>query len=120
MITRALDADHDWTFGKGKNNYLYNNNAVVQNINTRLNSFVNDCFFDRNAGVDWWNLLGGKSRLAVELAVTTVILNTTGVSGLVELSVILSDTRQVTIVYQVVTVYSRSKNLTGSITVGGF
>lgn len=119
MIVRAIDANHDWTFGKGKNDYLVNNNAIVQSINTRLNSFVGDCFFSSNSGVDWWTLLGGKSRLAVELAVTTVILNTYGVTGLVELSVILSDTRQVSIVYQVATVYSASQNLTGSLTVGG-
>lgn len=119
MIVRALDVNHDWTFGKGKNDYFVNNNAIVQNINTRLNSFVGDCFFAANAGVDWWNLLGGKSRVAVELAISTIILNTTGVTGLVELSVILSDTRQVSIVYQVSTVYSLSQNLTGSLTVGG-
>lgn len=119
MISRALDINHDWTFGKGKNDYLINNNAIVQNINTRLNSFVGDCFFSANSGVDWWTLLGGKSQIAVELAVSAVILNTSGVTGLVELSVNLSDTRQVTIVYQVATVYSTSQNLTGSLTVGG-
>jgi hypothetical protein len=120
MIVRALDGNHDWTFGKGRNSYKSNNDAIVQNINTRLNSFVGDCFFDANFGIDWWNLLGAKSQIAIELAITTIILNTDGVTGLAQLSVTLDTSRKVTIVYQVVTVYSISKNLGGSLTVGGF
>lgn len=120
MIVRALDSNHDWTFGKGKNNYRYNNNAVIQNIDTRLSSFLGDCFFDANSGIDWWTLMGSKSLVAIELAVTTIILNTEGVTGLVQLSVSLDSKRQVTIVYQVVSVYSVSKSLGSTVTIGGF
>jgi hypothetical protein len=120
MIVRSLDQNHDWNLGKGKNDYLVNNDAIVQNINTRLMSFVNDCFFDSKAGVDWWNLLGGKSQTAIQLAVTTVILNSEGVSALIELSINLSDTREVTIAYQVATIYSVDQSLGDTLTVGGF
>lgn len=119
MIVRTIDQNHDWTFGKGRNNYRRNLDAVTQNINTRLYMFLNDCFFAFNEGIDWWNLLGGKSQLAVELAVSTTILNTEGVIGLLELSVNLSQTRQVTITYQVASSYSINKTLNGTVTVGG-
>lgn len=119
MRVRSLDANHDWNYGKGKNDYLLNNNAIIQNINTRLQSFINDCFFDAEAGLDWWNLLGGKSQVAVELAVTRQILNSTGVTALSQLSVVVSDNRNILIQYQVVTVYSLNKSLSGSVTIGG-
>lgn len=119
MIVRSLDGNHDWNFGKGKNDYYRNNDAVTQNIDTRLLSFKNDCFFDANAGIDWWNLLGSKNLPAIKLAVTSIILNTEGVTGLIELSVNLSDTREVEITYRVTTVYSLNQSLGNTITVGG-
>ncbi len=105
MITRALDADHDWLFGKGKNDYLVDGPAVNQNIKTRLLSFLGDCFFDINAGVDWFNLLGAKDEPALNLAVKTVILNTKYVIGLEELSVLLNRDRLEMMSYKVTTVY---------------
>lgn len=106
MRVRALDVDHDWTFGKGRNNYFVNNAAIVQNINTRLNSFLGDCFFDLNAGIDWFNLLGAKDQVALNLAVSAVILNTRNVTGIKQLSLTVSANRNITIRYQVNTTYS--------------
>jgi hypothetical protein len=122
MIVRTIDSNHDWTFGKGRNNYRQNNDAVTQNINTRLYAFINDCFFDKDAGIDWWNLLGSKNKLALELAVSATILNTEGVTGLLALSANLDQNRNITIVYQVVTTYSTNQTLNGTVTVtaGGF
>ena len=119
MIIRAIDGNNDWTFGKGANNYVRNSAAVSQLIKTNLQSFLGDCFFASNEGLNWFNLMGGKSRLAVELAVSATILNTTGVKSLTQLSVNLSATRQITIQYSVVTVYSNTINLQGSVTISG-
>ena len=107
MRVRALDGTHDWTFGKGRNNYLRDNAAVAQNIDTRLNSFLGDCLFDSGAGIDWFNLLGNKNRLALNLAVSAVILNTAYVSGILQLSINLDSARNLTITYRVQTVFSR-------------
>lgn len=107
MIVRSLDVNGDWTFGKGKNNYLANNKAIVQNISTRLNSYLGDCFFALDAGIDWFNLLGSKNQIALELAVRAVILNTDGVTSLVDVSVDLNHTtRRMTMRYTVETTYS--------------
>ena len=106
MRVRELDSDHDWTFGKGQNNYLRDLKAIMQNIDTRLNSFLGDCFFDNGAGIDWFNLLGGKDQLALNLSISTVILNTQDVTGLLRLSVSLSPiTRDFSVYYRVQTSY---------------
>jgi hypothetical protein len=107
MRVRALDDDHDWLFGQSGNDYLQGNAAIAQNINTRLNSFLGNCYFDLTAGIDWFNLLGGKDQLPITLAISTTILNTDGVTGLVQLSSDLdSITRNLTVTYKVQTVYS--------------
>lgn len=109
MRVRALDSDHDWTFGKGQNNYLRDNLAVVQNINTRLQSFLGDCFFDTAAGIDWFTLLGAKDQLSLSLAISSTILNTADVTGIEETSVDLnSTTRRLTCQYTAQTIYSRA------------
>lgn len=107
MRVRALDANHDWTFGAGTANYLQANAAIAQNINTRLSSFIGNCFFDLGAGIDWYNLLGSKDQTALNLAISTIILNTEGVTGIRQLSVNLSGSRNFTVNYQVQTIYSR-------------
>ncbi len=103
---RALDSSHDWLFGKGQNDYKRNNAAVIQNIDTRLNAYLGDCFFDSGAGIDWFNLLGAKDLLALKLAVAAVILNTQDVTGLLDLSISLSVARELSLSYRAATTYS--------------
>lgn len=110
MRVRALDTDRDWQFGKGRNDYRQNTQAIVQNIATRLNSYLGDCFFATGDGIDWFNLLGSKETLGLELALAATILNTLGVTGLLQLSVTLDSSRRVSITYQVNTIYSRASN----------
>lgn len=108
MIIRALDTNGDWTYGKGQNNYYSGNSAVAENIQTRLGSFLGDCFFDTGAGIDWFHLLGAKDQIALNLAVAAVILNTPNVTGILQLALQLnSGTRAIVIQYRVQTTYSQ-------------
>lgn len=107
MIVRGLDENNDWTYGKGKNDYLKNNDAVAQSIKTRLQSFLGDCFFAVTSGIDWFNLLGSKNQRALTLAVSTTVLNTKDVTAMTNLTVDLSTTRVITFHYNVETVYGR-------------
>lgn len=106
MRVRALDSDNDWTFGKGANDYKRDLHAVAQNIQTRLSSFLGDCIFDLGAGIDWFNLLGGKDQIALNLAISSVILNTKNVTGILQLSSTLDEARLFTIKYRVQTTFS--------------
>lgn len=106
-IVRAIDNAHDWLFGKGLNDYASANNAVAQNINTRLNSYLNNCFFDTAAGIDWFNLLGSKNQIAISLAISGCILNTENVVQLLQLQIGLNSlTRNFLARYQVQTTFS--------------
>lgn len=108
MIVRALDLEGDFTFGKGKNNYLTKNPSIGQDIQTRLLSFIGDCFYDTVAGLDWFTFLGSKDQLGLNLAISSVILNTRDVTGIEQVSANLNrDTRKLTIAYRVTTTWSR-------------
>jgi hypothetical protein len=115
MIVRALDSNFDWTYGRGKNNYLSGRSAVAQNISTRLKSFLGDCFYDTAAGIDWFNRIGSKDIIALNLDVSAVILNTRDVTGIVQLSINLNSARKLTIQYAVTTAYVTIDNSTGVI-----
>jgi len=106
MIVRSLDANGDWNFGKGKSDYLRANDAVGQNIATRLRSFLGDCFFDLDAGLDWWNLLGSKNVIGTNLAIRSAIQNTPKVKRILELSNVLDDNRSLSVSYSVTTEFS--------------
>lgn len=112
MIVRAIDVNNDWQMGKGKSDYRYDINALEQIIKTRLQSFLGDCFFAQNEGIDWWNLMGSKRLLDLRLAVQACILNTVGVNSITELSVSLNQDRNITIQYSVISVYGE---ISGSI-----
>lgn len=106
MIVRGLTSTGDFLFGKGLNDYASNQAEIALDIQMNLSMFLGDCFFATNVGIDWFNLLGGKSQLAINLAVNAAILNTTGVTGILQTSIDLTDKRALQITYQVQTVYS--------------
>jgi len=121
MIIRNLDGNHDWTFGKGRNDYKRNIPAVALNIETRLLEFLGDCFFDMGKGIDWFNLLGSKDQPSLQLAISSVILNTQDVTGLLNLSTNLNPTtRALTVSYEVQTALgTAASTFTFDSTIGG-
>jgi hypothetical protein len=100
-----LSPGGDWSFGAGLNNYAQNNAAVAQDITYTLNELLGNCFFATNRGIDWWGLMGGKSLLAISLAVNTALLGVTGVTGILQTNISLNAQRQCSITYSVQTQY---------------
>lgn len=109
-IVRALDANGDWEFGAGLNNYQQNLNAVALDIQMNLNSYLGNCFFAVSAGIDWFNLLGGKNELAISLAINSTLVNTKGVTGIQQTNFTLNSARHLSISYNVNTVYGTLSN----------
>ena len=110
MIIRAIDANHDWTFGKGTENYLFGNQAIGENVQTRLLSFLNNCFFDMNAGIDWFTYLGlpNKSQEIV-LRARAVILQSYGVVSVTSLNIAINDPKRSAILtYTINTIYTQN------------
>ncbi len=108
MIFRALGTDNDWTFGKGNENYLRGQDAVAANIRTRLLSFLNNCFFDTNAGVDWILYLGSLNKQdELVLRARVVILQSYGVVSVNSIAFNLNRvTRQGVLTYNINTIYT--------------
>jgi hypothetical protein len=116
MIFRNLDKNSDWTFGRGIGCYVDLNSAIGLNIKTRILSWLDDCFFDLTAGIDWLNRLGSKNqRELLELDLRRIILQSEGVTGILEFESQLIG-RNFTANYSVQTIYSQSYQ--DSITIG--
>ena len=93
-----------WKSGS-KSNYKKDSTAVAQNVRTRLQSFLGDCFFATDEGIDWFNLLGSKRILELKLNISSTILNTQDVTSLVEIYVNILNNRQITVIYSANTIY---------------
>ena len=91
MRFRGIDSNGDWVFGKGRNSYLKDNEALMMNIKTRLLEFLGDCFFDLEKGIDWWTLLGGKNLKKILVDVQRTILRSYQVKKIVNLDYTLTN-----------------------------
>jgi len=107
----------DWQFGQGISNYLTGNDAIALNIKTALSVFWNDAFWNPTFGVNWINLLGGLNTEASILTQTrSIIANCYGVTAITSVDAeVNNSTRQLTLSYNVSTIYS--SNVTSSTTI---
>lgn len=110
MIIRNLDSNGDWQFGQGLGNYISGNPGIGLNIKTRLKSWVGDCFFAMNAGVDWTNRLSLKNQKRIlDAELRRIILQSYGVTGIVSFfSALNSERRIYSANYEVITIFSQS------------
>lgn len=109
MSFRNLDpSTGDWTFGAGRNNYVTENQEIALNIKTRVLSFLRDCFFATDEGIDWFNLLDYRYQDRLENSVQETIVQTPGVTGINSVDVITTPDRQIRIAYDIQTIYSGS------------
>jgi len=89
MRTRSIDSSDDWTFGKGKANYITGTAAIAQNVKTRLRSFKNDWYLDTENGIDWLELLGNlNTRKRIIRAIERTILLTEGVVSVSKIEIL--------------------------------
>lgn len=116
---RTLSPTKDWTYGNNLSGYLQGNNAIAQQISCRLQQFLGECFWDTQAGIDWFGWLGGKNAAGLNLAISTVILNTTGVLAIESMDFTADPlTRTFSINWRVTTVFSRYFPGTSTLNVG--
>lgn len=109
MIIRKIDGENDWTFGKGLSNYAFNEEAIDENIKTRILSWVGDCFFAINEGVDWKSRLDIGQQVPLEQELRAIILQSYGVEGINAVQVDFSGrTRLFTVNYDIITFFSSS------------
>lgn len=104
MKHRGVDINGNWVFGKGKNSYAIGTDAVKINIRTRLLCFKNNCFFDLDAGIDWWNLGSGNDRnlKMLDLQIREIISGSYGVDKVISSNIDFNRiTRTISVVYKI-------------------
>ena len=115
-VSRLDDSD-DWTFGKGKADYVRRSEAIRQSVVTRLRSFTNDWFLDVNHGLPWLEMLGERNterRILREIEKS--ILGTDGVRAIDKLELVEVDpNRAAEIAVTVVDIYDERYDETVSI-----
>jgi hypothetical protein len=107
MRVRRIDADGDWTFGRGRHSYAATSESVAQRVKTRLLSFQGDWFLDLDHGLPWFIRMEKPADLALlEADVKRCILETAGVASLTAFSIDLNrETRKCTIAATIIDAY---------------
>ena len=112
MKVRRLTNDGDWSFGLGLANYARDNEAILQNVSTRIKSFKGDWFLDVEAGIDWFNLLGSKdTKELITKEIERVVLETEGVVRINKIEIIDIKDRKATIIVEFDTIFSVENEL---------
>ena len=109
MRIRALDTSGDWQFGRGKSSYYPDDKAVMQNLASRIRSWVGDCFFDVNMGIDWANRLDKNQKDNLINDLKYLIMQTQEVVAVKSVTANFDPiTRHLVVAYNVDTIYSSS------------
>ncbi|ELI8387146.1 hypothetical protein [Yersinia mollaretii] len=107
MIVSALDKNSDWSFGRGRQNYITGGIAIAQKVKTRVRSFSNDNPLNMSDNIDWLYLLSEKNTEQETLReIERVVLATDGVMRIIELSMTVNkSTRHQVIELRIETVF---------------
>lgn len=83
-----MDAEGDYTFGRGTANFLVNTPAAVaQCVTTRLLLWRGSWFLDVTIGTPWLQqVLGTGTKAICDMAIRSVILKTQGVTSIANYS----------------------------------
>lgn len=103
LATRALDANHDWTFGQGKQNYLQERESISQRIKTRLLCLRNDWFMALDYGVDYFS----ANEAVITKQMQQMIIETNGVVELLSFTYTVDDDRKLSVSAVVRDVYGQ-------------
>jgi hypothetical protein len=104
---RGSRTTDDWVFGKGKSDYLSDDNAIAYDIATQLRTFLGECFYSDTLGVPWFSILGQKDQDFAALEIKKVILGVDGVVAVTNLQFELGADRNFVVRYWIDTVNSR-------------
>lgn len=110
MIIRKVDSLNDWNWGRGRGDYARDEQAIDQNVRSRILMWIGDCFFAQKEGIDWVSRLDVGQKDEAVNEVTAMILSSDGVVGLNGAPVVEFDpaTRNLHIDFNMITIFSES------------
>jgi hypothetical protein len=87
-MVRRLSPTHDMTFGRGRQNFATDQEAVIQKVETRLLTLLGEWFLDTSAGVPWMQEINVKPANPpyAESLVKACITDTDGVTAITSFS----------------------------------
>ena len=112
MRVRKLDANYDYSFGHGANDWFVNvPDAPAQCVVTRLNLWLGEWFLDRSVGMPWkTKVLGKYTDSTRDPVIRAYTLATQGVSAIVSYSSTLNrSTRGFAGQMEIKTIYGTAK-----------
>lgn len=115
MRFRAIDSNNDWILGAGKASYLALNDAIMVNIATTLRTFYTECFFNKEIGVSWFNLINEKNKDIIVLNIKSIIAVCYGVVKISEIEYSYTIDRVLEIKYTINTLYEN--NVMGTVVI---
>jgi hypothetical protein len=114
MITRRLDSNWDMTFGHGLFDYARDQEAVSQNVKTRLQLLREEWFLDVDAGVPYLQEIMVKPANVplTKALLKQTIIETEGIDELRSFEMLYDNTtRHVTVNATVTTIYGTTENI---------
>lgn len=89
-----LDSDGDLEVVDGEVSLVSDQDAIVQNLNIRLRTFLGEWFLDTNVGMPYFEefLVKKPNRLIIETRIREAVLETPGVVSLTSLEYDLNTT----------------------------
>ena len=80
------EATNDLVFENGEFTLVYDDDAIIQRLRTRLSDIIGDWFRDTARGTDWYgSILGKRSDVVRRTELRRVILGTEGVDSVIRL-----------------------------------
>lgn len=111
MTVRRNTPTGDWTYGRSKRDYARDEEAILQNLKTRILSFKNDWFLGVDQEIDWFDLLGRKgTQDEIKREVERVCIATEGIVSVDKIELIKMS-RSANIKIQVTTVFDNRLSL---------
>lgn len=113
MIIRSTTKTNDWLFGKGLQDYFFNEAAIEANIRTKLLEWVGNCYFNLTAGIDWRNRLDYGQQQALIVEIKQLVLQCYGVLQILAFNANFNNTTRFdSITMTIQTIYSPSATIT--------
>lgn len=109
MKFRAIDDAGDWVLGSGIQAYATDNLAIKYDLETKLKTFLQECFFDLEIGVPWFQLLGAKDKPAIILTLQQIIGGVEGVTRITNVEFELKQDRTAKLSYNIDTIYTKQQ-----------
>ena len=105
-MIRALDNNNDWTLG---NHFLTDKAEILQDCETRLREWRNDCFFNPGAGVDYNACFEANDNNSLALQQISVCKRTPGVINVADYRQELGEDRKLKSHIVISTIYGEGE-----------